>query len=233
MDLKGIKLTYLGHSTFRVMTPGGKTVFIDPWVMGNPMCPESEKNVKQADVLLCTHGHGDHIGDAVEIARKHSSVVVGIYELTLWMEKQGAKNIAPMGKGGTQTVGDIKVTAVHAEHSGGIEGDGPIVYGGGACGYVVEFSNGIKIYHAGDTNVFGDMQIIRELYSPDIAMLPVGDHFTMGPREAAYACKLLQPKMVIPIHFGTFPVLTGKPSDLQKLVPHIPVREMKPGETLQ
>jgi L-ascorbate metabolism protein UlaG (beta-lactamase superfamily) len=232
MNLKGIKLTWLGHSTFLVETPGGKTILIDPWVTGNPMCPEKEKNVKKVDVLLCTHGHGDHIGDGVEIAKKHNPVVVGIYELASWMEKKGARKISPMNKGGTQTVGDIKVTMVHADHSCGIQDGDQIIYGGEACGYVIEFSNRVKIYHAGDTNVFGDMQIIRELYAPEIAMLPVGDHFTMGPREAAYACNLLKPKMVIPMHFGTFPMLTGKPSQLQKLVPEVEVREMKPGETI-
>jgi L-ascorbate metabolism protein UlaG (beta-lactamase superfamily) len=121
---------------------------------------------------------------------------------------------------------------VHADHSCGIQDGDQIIYGGEACGSVVEFSNGMKIYHAGDTNVFGDMQIIRDLYAPEIAMLPVGDHFTMGPREAAYACKLLKPKMVVPMHFGTFPMLTGKPSELQELVPEVEVREMKPGETV-
>jgi L-ascorbate metabolism protein UlaG (beta-lactamase superfamily) len=231
MNLNGIKLTWLGHSTFRVETPGGKTIFIDPWVMGNPMCPENEKSVKKVDVLLCTHGHGDHIGDGVEIAKKHNPVVVGIFELAGWMEKKGAKQTSPMNKGGTQTVGDIKVTMVHADHSCGIQDGDEIIYGGEACGYVIEFSNGVKIYHAGDTNVFGDMQIIRELYAPQIVMLPVGDRFTMGPREAAYACKLLKPKTVIPMHFGTFPMLTGTPSELQKLVPEVEVREMKPGET--
>ena len=110
-----------------------------------------------------------------------------------------------MNKGGTQTVGDIKVTMVHADHSCGIQDGDETVYGGEACGYVIEFSNGVKIYHAGDTNVFGDMAIIRELYAPDIAMIPIGDHYTMGPREAAYACNLLKPKTVIPMHFGTFP----------------------------
>ncbi len=232
MNLNGIKLTWLGHSTFRVETPGGKIILIDPWVMGNPMCPEKEKNVKKVDVLLCTHGHGDHIGDGVEIAKKHNPMVVGIYELASWMEKKGVRKTSPMNKGGTQTVGDIKVTMVHADHSCGIQDGDQIIYGGEACGYVVEFSNGVKIYHAGDTNVFGDMQIIRELYAPEIAMLPVGDHFTMGPREAAYACKLLKPKTVIPMHFGTFPMLTGKPSELQKLAPEVEVREMKPGETI-
>ncbi len=232
MNLNGIKLTWLGHATFRVETPGGKIILIDPWVMGNPMCPETEKNVKKVDVLLCTHGHFDHIGDAVEIAKKHNPKVVGIPELCGWLEKKGVKRTASMNKGGTQTVDDIKVTMVHADHSCGIKDGDELVYGGEACGYVVEFANGVKIYHAGDTNVFGDMQIIRELYGPEIAMIPIGDHYTMGPREAAYACNLLKPKTVIPMHFGTFPVLTGKPSELHKLVPKLEVRELKPGETI-
>jgi L-ascorbate metabolism protein UlaG (beta-lactamase superfamily) len=232
MNLKGIKLTWLGHSTFRIETPGRKTIFIDPWIMGNPMCPEADKKVKKADVLLCTHGHGDHIGDAVEVIKQHNPLVVGIYELCLWLAKKGAKQISPMNKGGTQIVGDIKVTMVHADHSCGIQDGDQIVYGGEACGYVVEFENGVKIYHAGDTNVFGDMAIIRELYAPEIVMLPIGDHFTMGPREAAYAINLLKPKTVIPMHFGTFPALTGTPSALQKLVPGVAVLEMKPGVTI-
>jgi L-ascorbate metabolism protein UlaG (beta-lactamase superfamily) len=222
----------LGHATFRIETPGGKTVIIDPWIMGNPACPASEKDVKKVDVMLCTHGHGDHIGDAVEIAKKHAPKVVGIPELIGWLEKKGVKHTAMMNKGGTQTLGDIKVTMVHADHSCGIQDGDELVYGGEACGYVVEFSNGVKIYHAGDTNVFGDMAIIRELYAPEIAMLPIGDHFTMGPREAAYACNLLKAKTVIPMHFATFPVLTGTPGALQKLVPGVEVMEMKPGVTI-
>jgi len=232
MNLNGIKLTWLGHATFRVETPGSKIVIIDPWVMGNPKCPESEKKVKKVDILLCTHGHFDHIGDAVEIAKQHNPAVVAIPELCHWLGSKGVKQLAEMNKGGTQTVGDIKVTMVHAVHSCGITDGDQIVYGGEACGYVIEFSNGVKIYHAGDTNIFSDMQIIRDLYAPEIALLPIGDHYTMSPREAAYACNLLQPKTVIPMHFGTFPVLKGTPAELQKLVPGVEVLELKPGVTI-
>ena len=233
VDLRGLRITWLGHATFRIHTPGGKTIIIDPWVMGNPACPEGEKKIHKVDVLLCTHGHFDHIGDAVEIAKKHNPKVVGVFELCTWMQKKGAKQIAPMNKGGTQQVGDIRVTMVHADHSCGIEDDDEIIYGGEPCGYVVEFENGLRIYHSGDTAVFGDMHIIHELYAPQIAMLPIGDHFTMGPREAAYACNLLRPHVVVPMHFGTFPALTGTPAKLREEIADagVEVHALKPGET--
>jgi len=232
MNLNGIQLTWLGHSSFRIATPAGKTIYVDPWVMGNPMCPEKDRNVHRADALFCTHGHQDHIGDAVAIAKEHNPVIVGIYELCSWLQKKGAQRISPMNKGGTQTVAGVKVTMVHADHSCGILDGDEIIYGGEAVGYVMEFENGVKIYHAGDTNVFGDMAIIRDLYAPEIVMLPIGDLFTMSPREAAYACKLLKPKFVIPMHFGTFPPLTGRPEELQKLAPEVKVIAMTPGVTI-
>jgi len=234
MDLKGVKITWLGHSTFRFQTPAGNAIYIDPWVMGNPACPPRERKVARCDVMLCTHGHFDHIGDAVKIAKDFKPKVVGIFELCGWMEKKGVEKISPMNKGGTQQVGDIKVTMTHAVHSCGIQDDdGSIVYGGEACGYVIEFENGVKVYHAGDTGPFSDMHIIHELYHPDIAMLPIGDHFTMGPREAAYACNLLKPKAVVPMHFATFPLLTGTPDALKKQLAGsgVEVMEFKPGQT--
>src|SRR5260370_16363814 len=163
--------------------------------------------------MLCTHGHGDHIGGDVERGKQHKCKVVGVYEICLWMKKKGAQQIMPMNKGGSQEVEDIKITMVHADHSCGIEDGGQIIYGGEPCGYVIEFENGVKIYHAGDTSVFGDMKIIQELYNPQLVMLPIGDVFTMGPREATYAGRLLKPKTRIPLPFCTFPPLPANPQD--------------------
>lgn len=236
MRLNGIHITWLGHATFLIETPGGKHVLVDPWVMNNPKTPADKKNLEKLDVMLCTHGHGDHIGDAVELAQKYNPRVVGIYELCTWLQQKGAKQIAPMNKGGTQAVDDIKVTMVTAHHSSGIQDGNQTVYGGEACGYVITFENGLKIYHAGDTCVFGDMEIIRDLYRPDLAMLPIGDLFTMGPKEAAYACRLLEPKAVIPMHWGTFPMLTGTPAEfgheLKANGLGVELITMKPGETI-
>jgi L-ascorbate metabolism protein UlaG (beta-lactamase superfamily) len=234
-------LTWLGHATFILNTPGGKKVLIDPWVQGNPMCPENHKKVGHLDVMLLTHAHFDHIGDAVAIATSEEStpsVVVGVFELCGWLESKGVKNCSGMNIGGTQNAEGLRVTMTHAEHSCGILDGGAILYGGVAAGYVIEMENGKRLYHAGDTGLFSDLRLIHELYQPELVMLPIGDHFTMGPREAAYACKLLQPKTVIPMHFGTFGLLTGTTQafkeELTKAgVQGVEVLEMTPGQTIQ
>jgi len=234
MKLNGVKVTWLGHSTFVFETPGGKIILVDPWVMGNPSTPDDKKTFDKIDVILCTHGHGDHIGDGVALAKKYDCKVVGSYEVCLWMKKKGIEKISPMNKGGSQEVGEAWATMVQAEHSSGIEDGGEVLYGGEAAGYVIQFENGLRVYHAGDTNVFGDMQMIHEIYQPHIAFLPIGDLFTMGPREAAHACRLLKPRAVVPMHWGTFPVLTGTPQELERRINDMGIEliTMKPGETI-
>jgi L-ascorbate metabolism protein UlaG (beta-lactamase superfamily) len=224
--------TWLGHGTFRITTAQGKTILVDPWVMNNPACPAHEKMVATVDAMLCTHGHFDHIGDAVEIARSHDPLVVGIFELCHWLERKGVRRTSPMNKGGTQDVLGVQVTMVHADHSCGILDGDQIIYGGEAVGYVLRFADGLVVYHAGDTNVFGDMALIRELYAPELVMLPIGDLFTMAPREAAHACRLLQPRAVIPMHFGTFPPLTGTPAALRDALSGTDIRvvDLAPGQ---
>lgn len=235
MSAHNIQLTWLGHSTFKMVTPEQNVVLIDPWVMNNPACPGALKKFERLNTMLLTHGHFDHIGDAVELGKAYAPGIVGIYELCHWLERKGVRAILPMNKGGSQKVADLRVTMTHADHSCGILDGDTILYGGEAVGYVIEFPSGLRIYHAGDTNLFGDMRLIGELYRPDLVMLPIGDLFTMSPREAAYACQLLGARKVIPMHFGTFPPLTGTPQQLKELTRHLPgleVIELSPGESL-
>jgi L-ascorbate metabolism protein UlaG (beta-lactamase superfamily) len=235
LHTRGNKLTWLGHSTFRIITPSGNVILIDPWVQTNPMCPEPLKKFDRLDAMLITHGHFDHMEDAVDLGKMLKPQVVGIYEICLWLESKGVPNTHPMNKGGTQKVGELEITMVNAFHSSGIRDGDQIIYGGEACGYIIRLPGGFTIYHAGDTAVFGDMRIIGELYAPDVALLPIGDLFTMGPREAALAIRLLNVRHVIPMHFGTSPQLTGRPETLRELtsdVPSLEIHALKPGESL-
>jgi L-ascorbate metabolism protein UlaG (beta-lactamase superfamily) len=226
-----VRITWLGHGTFQLELEGGETIVIDPWTEGNPAFPKNHQ-FRRIDTLLVTHGHFDHIADVIPLAKQFRPKVVGIYELCHWLDSKGVENTSPMNKGGTQQVGSIRVTMVHADHSCGILDDGKIVYGGEACGYVLTLHDGRRLYHAGDTNVFFDMKLIAELYAPELAMLPIGDLFTMGPREAAVACKLLGVRKVIPMHFGTFPPLLGRPEQLRELVPAVEVPALEPGGSI-
>jgi L-ascorbate metabolism protein UlaG (beta-lactamase superfamily) len=203
--------------------------------MNNPVTPPNLKTVDKCDLMLITHAHFDHIGDALEIAKKTKPTIVTIHELGVWLGSKGIddQSIVTGNKGGTLEVSGLKITMVHAEHSCGISDNGQILYGGEPCGLVIEFENGFTIYFAGDTDVFGDMALIAELSRFDVAFLPIGDHYTMGPERAAKAVELLGVKTVVPMHFATFPVLTGRPSQLQELVGRgVKVLDVKPGDTI-
>jgi L-ascorbate metabolism protein UlaG (beta-lactamase superfamily) len=223
-------LTWLGHATFRFDTPGGKRVYIDPFLNGNPSCPESELEPERIDVIALTHGHGDHLGDTIELAKKHGCTVIGAVELAWWLQgKQGLENVLDPNKGGTVEAAGVKFTLTDAHHSSSNpDGD----YMGEPCGIVVEVENGTKLYFAGDTCAFGDMALIRRLYEPDVAILPIGGHYTMDPKGAAVALELLGTKHCVPCHYGTFPPLTGTPGQLQELAPDVKVEDIEPGDSV-
>ena len=222
-------LTWLGHASFRVDTPGGKRVYVDPFLNGNPKCPDVEREPERVDVIAVTHGHGDHVGDTVALAQKHSAKVVALVELAGWLGRNGVDEgllLAP-NKGGTVEADGIRFTLVNAFHSGSAP-DGS--YAGEPSGIVLRTENGTSIYFAGDTCVFGDMQLIGRIYKPDVAVLPIGDHYTMGPPEAAVALELLGTKRCVPCHWGTFPLLTGTPQALAEIAPAgVTVEMVEPG----
>ncbi len=203
---------YYGHSTVSFDLPGGEVVMIDPWVMGNPACPAELHQPSRIDVMLVTHAHSDHFADVLELARRHEPLVVANFEVCTWLAGQGVANVAPMNPGGSQEVAGCRVTMVRAEHSSSIETERGLIYGGVAAGYVVRLPDGYTFHHAGDTALYGDMEWTRRMYGPELGFLPIGDLFTMGPAEAARAVELLGLRQAVPIHYGTFPVLTGTPA---------------------
>jgi len=228
-----LAITWLGHSTFILTTPGGKRVVTDPWLEGNPTCPPDRRRITAADLILVSHGHSDHTGDVVPVSRATGAAVVAIYELAQWLEGKGVQNVIGMGIGGTIRVAGLDVSMVPAVHTSSTVEEGKAVYLGEPAGFVVRMEHGPVLYFAGDTAVFGDMRLIGEMYRPEIAFLPIGGHFTMDPEAAAMACRYLGVRQVVPMHYGTFPVLTGTPDRLRALVdPHgIDVLVLKPGET--
>ena len=233
--MANLSITWLGHATFVLTTPGGKRIVTDPWLEGNPTCPPDWKKIDKADVILLSHGHFDHTGDVVNVARTTGAQTIAVFELATWLERKGVQNITGMNIGGTVKVAGLEITMVPAIHTSCVVEDDQIIYLGLAAGFVVKMENGQSFYFAGDTALFGDMRLIGEMHSPAIGFLPIGDHFTMGPRAAAAAARMLGVRQIVPMHYGTFPVLTGTPEELKKLVePHgIDVLVLTPGQTAQ
>jgi len=225
-----VSVTWLGHAAFRFDSPGGTRIYLDPW-LENPKCPESEKEPERVDVLALTHGHDDHVGQSVELAKQFSPTIVSMVEVRGFLGRQGidADMETTFNKGGTVQAEGVKFTMTDAKHSSSCP-DGN--YGGEAAGFVIEFENGTKVYAAGDTCVFSDMELIGRLYSPDVAILPIGGHFTMDPPQAAMALELLGVTPCIPCHYGTFPILAGTPDELRASAPNAEVFAPEPGETI-
>ena len=237
--LGGTRITYMGHATFRIVTPGDEQIIIDPFLTNNPTTPEDLKQVGELDTMLITHGHFDHFDDVIPVAQETGATVLSNFEIMSYLQGQGIENAQPIQKGGTAQVGGIKVTATNAFHSSSIQTeDGNLIYGGEPMGYVLEFESGFRLYHAGDTAVFGDMQLIGEIYNPDLALLPIGDRLTMGPLEAAHAVRLLGVQHVVPMHYITdvMPIFTGTPEEFQKhlsnIAPGAVMHVMAPGDDL-
>lgn len=221
-----VKIRWLGHAACEIEM-NGKIVLIDPWLDGNPKAAVKASDIKKADIVCVTHDHMDHLGDAFQICKRTGATFVGTYELGTHARENGVKEVVGINVGGTADVKGIKVSMMQAIHTSGK---------GVAVGFIIKGEEK-TIYHAGDTAVFGDMKLIGEIYHPDIAMLPIGGYYTMGAEEAAEAVKLIQPKIVIPIHYGTFPVLASTAEEFIKNVkeraPKVKVIALNPGEAYQ
>lgn len=212
----GGKITWLGHAAFLLESPRGARIAIDPWIGANPRFPKGFE-YGRLDVVAASHGHFDHFGDdGISLAKASGATVVAIFELALHCGAAGLSKVSGMNKGGSQTLAGVEIRMTHAVHSAGTSGAGrENNFPSDPCGYVLTFEDGFRVYHAGDTAVFSDMALIGELERPDLALLPIGGFYTMDPRQAAKACELLRVPRVIPMHWGTFPALTGTPQELK------------------
>ena len=229
-----LAITWYGHSTFLLRTPGGRRLMFDPWLRGNPACPDRLKRPPALDLVLVSHGHFDHMDDLLLVARDSDATIVGSFELCDWASRKGMGNTSPMNKGGAQSVAGLRIVMTDARHSSGYVDNGRMVYMGEPAGFVVTLEDGLTVYYAGDTALFGDLHLIGEIYKPDIAFLPIGDRFTMDPAAAATASRWLGVRQVVPMHWGTFPLLTGTPEQLQALLPPgVEMLALKPGETAE
>jgi L-ascorbate metabolism protein UlaG (beta-lactamase superfamily) len=228
-----LKITWLGHATFELQFDSGEVLILDPWIEGNPAYPKNYE-IKRVNAIAVSHAHSDHFNDVVPLAKKFGAKVIAIFETAVWLQGQGV-SAEGMNKGGTADLGFVKMTMTHALHSNTIKADKEMIYAGEAAGYVLTLKDGRAAYFAGDTALFGDMALIGELYRPELAFLPIGDFYTMGPLQAAYAARLVKPKRVIPMHYGTFPVLTGKPADVAEALKKdgIDVWVLKQGNTVK
>ena len=210
-----IKITWLGHATFEIQFESGEVLVLDPWITGNPAYPAGYE-IKRVDAIAVSHGHSDHMGDLVALANKFNSQGGWHLRNRQLGRLQGGEEPLGMNKGGTIDLGFVKLTMTHALHSSSIQDGDTIRYGGEAAGYILTFKDGRRAYFAGDTAIFSELKLYGEIYHPELAFLPVGDYFTMGPEEAAYAARMLGVKEVIPMHYGTFPLLPGTPEQLEE-----------------